>query len=63
VAGDVANRGFTTLSLRDNEIVGGVTVNAARDMSVLRRLVASRKTVHRIDLENLNFELKRSLAS
>lgn len=43
--------------------VGGLTVNAARDMSVLRRLVASRRTVHRIDLENLNFKLKRSLAS
>jgi p-cumate 2,3-dioxygenase ferredoxin reductase subunit len=49
VRGDVAN--------------GVVTVNAARDMSVLRRLVASRKAVHRIDLENPDFELKRSLAS
>jgi p-cumate 2,3-dioxygenase ferredoxin reductase subunit len=44
-------------------LVGGGTVNAARDMSVPRRLVASRKTVHRIDLENPDFELKRSLAS
>ena len=51
VRGDVAN------------CVGGVTVNAARDMSVLRRLVASRMAVHRIDLENPDFELKRSLAS
>ena len=51
VRGDVANG------------VGGVTVNAARDMSVLRRLVASRMAVHLIDLENPDFELKRSLAS
>ena len=63
IRGDVANGHFTTLSMRDSEVVGGVTVNAARDMSVLRRLVASRKTVHRSDLENPNFELKRSLAS
>jgi p-cumate 2,3-dioxygenase ferredoxin reductase subunit len=63
VRGNVANGRFTTLSIRDNEVVGGVTVNAARDMSVLRRLVASRKTVDRSDLENPNFELKRSLAS
>jgi len=63
IRGDVANGRFTTLSMRDSEVVGGVTVNAARDMSVLRRLVASRKTVHRSDLENPNFELKRSLAS
>lgn len=51
IRGDVANG------------VGGVTVNAARDMSVLRRLGASQKTAHRIDPENPNFELKRSLVS
>jgi NADPH-dependent 2,4-dienoyl-CoA reductase/sulfur reductase-like enzyme len=63
VRGDVAGGRFTTLSIRDNEVVGGIAVNAARDMSVLRRLVASRKAVCRSDLENPNFELKRSLAS
>jgi p-cumate 2,3-dioxygenase ferredoxin reductase subunit len=63
VRGDVANGRFTTLSLREGEVVGGIAVNAARDMSVLRRLVASRKAVRRDDLENPNFELKRSLAS
>jgi p-cumate 2,3-dioxygenase ferredoxin reductase subunit len=63
IRGNVADGRFTTLSLRDNEVVGGVTVNAARDMSVLRRLIASRKPVQRSDLENPNFELKRALAS
>jgi p-cumate 2,3-dioxygenase ferredoxin reductase component len=63
VRGDVNNGKFTTLSIRDNEVVGGIAVNAARDMAVLRRLVASRKTVCRSDLENPDFELKRSLAS
>jgi NADPH-dependent 2,4-dienoyl-CoA reductase/sulfur reductase-like enzyme len=63
IRGDVANGRFTTLSVRDNEVVGGIAVNSARDMSVLRRLVASRKVVRRDDLENPNFELKRSLAS
>ena len=63
VRGDVAGGRFTTLSIRDNEVVGAIAVNAARDMSVLRRLVASRKAVCRSDLENPNFELKRSLAS
>lgn len=63
VRGDVSNGKFTTLSIRDNEVVGGIAVNAARDMAVLRRLVASRKTVRRSDLENPDFELKRSLAS
>jgi p-cumate 2,3-dioxygenase ferredoxin reductase subunit len=63
VRGDVGSGCFTTLSIRDNEVVGGIAVNAARDMSVLRRLVASRKTIRRSDLENPDFELKRSLAS
>jgi p-cumate 2,3-dioxygenase ferredoxin reductase component len=63
VRGDIGNGRFTTLSIRDNEVVGGVAVNAARDMAVLRRLVASRKAIRRSDLENPDFELKRSLAS
>lgn len=63
VRGDVAGGRFTTLSVRDGEVVGGIAINSARDMSVLRRLVASRKAVRRDDLENPNFELKRSLAS
>ena len=63
VRGDVRNGRFTTVSIRDNEVVGGIAVNAVRDMAVLRRLVASRKTVRRGDLENPDFELKRSLAS
>jgi p-cumate 2,3-dioxygenase ferredoxin reductase component len=61
VRGDVSRGKFTTLSIRDNEVVGGIAVNVARDMAVLRRLVASRKTVRRSDLENPDFELKRSL--
>jgi len=63
VRGDVAGGRFTTLSIREGEVVGGIAVNAARDMSVLRRLVASRKATRRSDLENPDFELKRSLAS
>ena len=62
VRGDVANGRFTTLSVRDNEVVGGIAVNSAREMSVLRRLVASRKPVRKSDLENPQFELKRTLA-
>jgi p-cumate 2,3-dioxygenase ferredoxin reductase subunit len=63
VRGDVSTGRFTTVSIRDGEVVGGVTVNTARDMSVLRRLIASRKPVRKSDLENPAFELKRSLAS
>jgi p-cumate 2,3-dioxygenase ferredoxin reductase subunit len=63
VRGNVARGRFTTLSIRDGEVVGGIAVNSARDMAVLRRLVASRKAIRRNDLENPGFELKRALAS
>jgi p-cumate 2,3-dioxygenase ferredoxin reductase subunit len=63
VRGDVGQGRFTTISVRGGEVIGGITVNSARDMAVLRRLVASRKPVRNIDLENPAFELKRSLAS
>jgi hypothetical protein len=63
VRGDVGQGRFTTISVRDGEVMGGITVNSARDMAVLRRLVASRKSVRNIDLENPAFELKRTLAS
>jgi p-cumate 2,3-dioxygenase ferredoxin reductase subunit len=63
VRGDIASGRFTTISIRDGEVIGAVTVNAAKDMAVLRRLVALRKPVRQSDLENPAFELKRSLAA
>jgi p-cumate 2,3-dioxygenase ferredoxin reductase subunit len=63
VRGDVPGGRFVTISVRDGEVVGGIAVNSARDMAVLRRLVASRKPVRKGDLENPTFELKRSLAA
>jgi p-cumate 2,3-dioxygenase ferredoxin reductase subunit len=62
IRGDAVSGPFTSISLRDGEVVGGVTVNSARDMAVLRRLVSSRKAVRKTDLENPAFELKRALA-
>jgi len=63
VRGDVDAGRFTTISVRDDEIIGGTTVNAARDMAVLRRLVAARKPVRKNELENPAFQLKRLLAA
>jgi p-cumate 2,3-dioxygenase ferredoxin reductase subunit len=62
VRGDAVSGPFTSISLRDGEVIGGVTVNSARDMAILRRLVASRKAVRKADLENPAFQLKRALA-
>jgi p-cumate 2,3-dioxygenase ferredoxin reductase subunit len=63
VRGDVSGGRFVTVSIRDGEVIGGIAVNSARDMAVLRRLVSSRKPVRKGDLENPTFELKRSLAA
>jgi p-cumate 2,3-dioxygenase ferredoxin reductase component len=63
VRGDISAGRFTIVSIRDSEVVGGIAVNSARDMSMLRRLVASRKPVRTSDIENPAFELKRLLAS
>jgi p-cumate 2,3-dioxygenase ferredoxin reductase subunit len=63
VRGDISSGRFTIVSIRDGEVVGGIAVNSARDMSMLRRLIASRKPVRTSDLENPAFELKRLLAS
>jgi NADPH-dependent 2,4-dienoyl-CoA reductase/sulfur reductase-like enzyme len=62
IRGDAVNGPFTSISLCDGEVIGGVTVNSARDMAVLRRLVSSHKAVRKADLENPAFELKRALA-
>lgn len=63
VRGDVAAGNFTTISVRDGEVIGGIAVNRAPDMAVLRRLAASRKAIRKSDFENPAFELKRALAA
>ncbi|WP_454621232.1 NAD(P)/FAD-dependent oxidoreductase [Bradyrhizobium cenepequi] len=63
VRGDVARGRFTTISLRDGEVAGAVTVSSPKDMALLRRLAASRKRVNPSDMANPAFDLKQALAS
>lgn len=63
VRGDVDGGRFTTISLRDGEVIGAVAVNSPKGMALLRRLAASRKRLSPSDLANPAFELKRALAS
>ena len=62
VRGDICGDRFSVIGLRDGEVVGGATVNAPKDMAVLRRLVTMRKRPNRGDLENPGFDLKRALS-
>jgi p-cumate 2,3-dioxygenase ferredoxin reductase subunit len=62
VRGDICSGRFSVIGMRDGEVVGGATVNAPKDMAVLRRLVMMRKRPNRGDLENPGFDLKRALS-
>jgi p-cumate 2,3-dioxygenase ferredoxin reductase component len=62
VRGDICSGRFSVIGMRDGEVVGGATVNAPKDMAVLRRLVTMRKRPNRGDLENPGFDLKRALS-
>jgi NADPH-dependent 2,4-dienoyl-CoA reductase/sulfur reductase-like enzyme len=63
VRGDVDGGRFTTISVRDGEVIGAVAVNSPKDMALLRRLTAARKRIHPSDIANPGFDLKRALAS
>ncbi|WP_322516833.1 FAD-dependent oxidoreductase [Rhodopseudomonas palustris] len=62
VRGDPATSRFSAISVQNGEVVGAISVNSAKDMAMLRRIVASRKTVDPGALANPAFDLKRALA-
>jgi p-cumate 2,3-dioxygenase ferredoxin reductase subunit len=57
--GDVESGRFAVLGVRDDTLCGAVTVNNRKDMAVLRKLATRR--VHRADLENPLFDLRKAL--
>jgi p-cumate 2,3-dioxygenase ferredoxin reductase subunit len=63
VRGDIGGDRFSVIGVRDGEIVGGATVNAPKDMAMLRRMVTLRKQPNRGDLEDPGFDLKRVLSA
>jgi len=61
--GDPSSNRFSVVSLRGDEVVGGVTWNNPKEMAALRRLVAARKRVAKGDLENPCFDLRAAAAA
>jgi p-cumate 2,3-dioxygenase ferredoxin reductase subunit len=61
VRGDSGSDRFSVVALRGNEIVGAISVNAARDMAMFRRLVARQARLERSDIESTAFDLRRAL--
>lgn len=59
--GDPASGRFSVIAMRGADLVGALSVNAAKDMAMLRRLLAASKRPARADLESPAFDLRAAL--
>ena len=59
--GDAASGKFSIIAVRGAELVGALSINAAKDMAMLRRLLAANKRPARADLESTAFDLRAAL--
>lgn len=59
--GDPASRRFSIIAVRGNELVGALSVNAAKDMAMLRRIIAAGAEPLRADLESPRYDLRAAL--
>ncbi len=63
VRGDVASGRFSMIALRDGAVAGAVSINAAKDMAMLRRLAGKPANLDRSSLESPSFDLRQALKS
>jgi p-cumate 2,3-dioxygenase ferredoxin reductase subunit len=61
VRGDSSSDRFSVAAMRGNEIVGAISINAAKDMAMFRRLVARQSRLNRSDIESTAYDLRRAL--
>lgn len=61
VRGDIERGRFSVITLRDNALAGAVSINAAKDMAMLRRLAGRPAKLNRADLESPTFDLRKAL--
>ncbi len=59
--GEPASGRFSVIAMRGSDLVGALSVNAAKDMAMLRRLLAANKHPARADLESPAFDLRAAL--
>jgi p-cumate 2,3-dioxygenase ferredoxin reductase subunit len=59
--GDTNSAKFTIIAMRGAEIVGALSVNAAKDMAMLRRIIAANAKPSRADLESPSYDLRSAL--
>lgn len=61
--GDPASAKFSIIAMRGTEVVGALSVNAAKDMAMLRRIIAANAQPSRGDLESPGYDLRAALRS
>ena len=59
--GDPGSAKFSIIAMRGAEIVGALSVNAAKDMAMLRRIIAANAKPPRADLESPGYDLRAAL--
>jgi len=61
VRGEISSNRFSVVAMRGSEIVGAISVNAAKDMAMFRRLVARQSRLERSDVESTAYDLRQAL--
>jgi p-cumate 2,3-dioxygenase ferredoxin reductase component len=59
--GDPGSGRFSVIAMRGADLVGALSINAAKDMAMLRRLIAANKHPARANLESSAFDLRIAL--
>jgi p-cumate 2,3-dioxygenase ferredoxin reductase subunit len=61
IRGDARSGKFSVIAMRGTDIVGALSVNAAREMAMLRRVIAVNARPARADLESSAYDLRAAL--
>jgi p-cumate 2,3-dioxygenase ferredoxin reductase component len=59
--GDPTSAKFSIIAMRGAEVVGALSVNATKDMALLRRIIAANARPPRADLESPSYDLRSAL--
>jgi len=59
--GNPTGANFSIIAMRGAEVVGALSVNAAKDMAMLRRIIAANAKPPRADLESPGYDLRAAL--
>lgn len=59
--GDGGSGRFSVAAMRGGEIVGAISVNAAKEMAMFRKLVAKQSRLNRSDIESTAYDLRQAM--